>query len=135
MEQNVDRQSDTLRMFSPSESAIAHLCGAVKFATVSNECDDLVDWESFTGLHTYLRDTYPLLHKTLEREVVGKGSLLYRWPGKGRGMPFALLAHMDVVPIEHPENWKYDPFSGYYDGTFIWGRGSADMKCQMIAIL
>jgi Gly-Xaa carboxypeptidase len=31
------------------------------------------------------------------------------------------------------DRWTHPPFSGYYDGTFIWGRGSADDKCNVIA--
>lgn len=119
----------------PSASAIAHLCGAVRFATVSAQQDEDVAWSQFTGLHDYLEQTYPLIHRTLSREIVARGSLLYKWNGRGRGMPYALLAHMDVVPVSHPESWRYDPFGGIYDGEYILGRGAADMKCQMIAIM
>lgn len=31
--------------------------------------------------------------------------------------------------------WTYPPFSGYNDGTFIWGRGSEDDKSNLIAKL
>lgn len=31
--------------------------------------------------------------------------------------------------------WTHPPFSGHYDGKFIWGRGSADDKCNVIAKL
>ncbi len=119
----------------PSKAAIDHLCGIVKYATVSSEQDDMVDWGQFSGLHEYLKETYPLVHQTLTREIISKASLLYKWSGKGKGQPFALLAHMDVVPVEHPEAWKVPPFSGYFDGEYVWGRGSADMKCQLIAIM
>ncbi|MBD3227476.1 MAG: M20/M25/M40 family metallo-hydrolase [Candidatus Lokiarchaeota archaeon] len=42
-----------------------------------------------------------------------------------------LLSHLDVVPAD-PETWKYPPFSGYFDGSFIWGRGAID--CANITI-
>lgn len=31
--------------------------------------------------------------------------------------------------------WTYPPFSGHYDGKFIWGRGSEDDKSNLVAIL
>ena len=122
-------------LYQPSEAAIAHLCGAVQCATVSAEDEAQVNWQEFEKLHAFLETSYPLIHKTMEREVVARGSLLYRWKGRGQGKPYALLAHMDVVSIDHPEHWTVEPFCGTYDGTYVWGRGAADMKCQLIAIL
>lgn len=31
--------------------------------------------------------------------------------------------------------WTHPPFSGHFDGKFIWGRGASDCKNQLIAIL
>ena len=45
------------------------------------------------------------------------------------------MAHMDVVPIENPEDWTYPPFSGTIDDSYIWGRGAIDDKSSLIAIL
>lgn len=33
------------------------------------------------------------------------------------------------------DRWTYPPFSGYYDGEYIWGRGSEDDKSNLVAIL
>ncbi|KAH9987511.1 hypothetical protein BJV77DRAFT_1070480 [Russula vinacea] len=64
--------------------------------------------------------------------------LLYEWKGSDDTLkPLLLAAHQDVVPVE-PETvdqWEYPPYSGYYDGKFIWGRGSSDDKCGLIGIL
>lgn len=38
-----------------------------------------------------------------------------------------LLSHLDVVP-SNSESWKHDPFLGYIDDEFIWGRGALDTK-------
>lgn len=118
-------------------NAVDRLSKAVTFATVSDSDPGKVDWEQFSGFHAYLKEAYPLLHKTLHREVVGRASLLYHWKGKGKGKPFAFLAHMDVVPVtpETVHEWGYPPFSGHNDGEYIWGRGSADMKAQLISYL
>jgi Gly-Xaa carboxypeptidase len=47
------------------------------------------------------------------------------------------MAHSDVVPVtaSTTDTWTYEPFSGHYDGQYIWGRGSEDDKSNVIAIL
>lgn len=42
-----------------------------------------------------------------------------------------------VVPAPEStlDRWTYPPFSGHYDGEYIWGRGSEDDKSNLIAIL
>lgn len=44
---------------------------------------------------------------------------------------------MQVVPVPSStiDRWTYPPFSGHYDGTYIWGRGSEDDKSNLIAML
>ena len=43
----------------------------------------------------------------------------------------------DVVPVDPDtvEEWLYPPYSGHFDGERIWGRGTADDKNGLIAIL
>ena len=42
-----------------------------------------------------------------------------------------------VVPAPEStlDRWTYPPFSGHYDGEYVWGRGSEDDKSNLIAIL
>jgi Gly-Xaa carboxypeptidase len=42
-----------------------------------------------------------------------------------------------VVPAGESttDEWTHPPFSGHYDGEFIWGRGSEDDKSNLIAML
>jgi Gly-Xaa carboxypeptidase len=44
---------------------------------------------------------------------------------------------LQVVPAPEStaDRWTYPPFSGHYDGEYIWGRGSEDDKSNVIAIL
>jgi succinyl-diaminopimelate desuccinylase len=48
--------------------------------------------------------------------------------------PLLFCAHVDVVPAIR-EGWQYDPYVGHTDDTWVWGRGSTDMKGGCAAIL
>lgn len=37
-----------------------------------------------------------------------------------------IVSHLDVVNVS--DNWTKDPFSGEFDGEYLYGRGSQDMK-------
>ena len=39
------------------------------------------------------------------------------------------------APDSTANRWTHPPFSGHYDGDFIWGRGSEDDKSNLIAML
>lgn len=120
------------------ERAAKHLSGAIQIPTISYSDKNRVDWSQFEKFHKFLEESYPLLHKTLEREDIAEASLLYRWKGKNPDLePIALLSHQDVVPIEPGTegDWTHEPFSGYNDGEFIWGRGALDMKNHLICVM
>ncbi|MDD4569459.1 MAG: M20 family peptidase [Tepidanaerobacteraceae bacterium] len=113
-----------------------HLSDAVKFKTVSYSDSSIINWDEFLKLHKYLEETYPLVHSKLEMERVNDHSLLYRWPGSEKNKkPILLTCHMDVVPVEDETKWTYPPFNGDVAEGFVWGRGTLDVKVQMIAIL
>jgi carboxypeptidase PM20D1 len=64
--------------------------------------------------------------------------LLYKWKGTDDHLkPVLFNAHLDVVPVAEDtrSDWSVDPFKGEIKGGFIWGRGTLDMKNQLIAIL
>jgi len=44
---------------------------------------------------------------------------------------------LDVVPVnpETTDKWIHPPYSGHFDGERIWGRGTADDKNSLIAIM
>jgi len=91
-------------------------------------------WEAFGSFHDYLVQAFPLTY-VIDPSLKG---LLYEWKGSNDSLkPLLLAAHQDVVPVEPKtvELWKYPPYSGYYDGEFIWGRGSSDDKSGLIGIL
>lgn len=49
-------------------------------------------------------------------------------------LPIAVLAHQDVVPADE-DGWDVPPFSGEIKDNYVYGRGSQDMKSQLIACL
>ncbi len=123
------------------DAAAKRLSRGVQFPTISNQDRNDFDAKAFTDYHQFLKDSYPNVHKTLKREVLGDPrpfSLLYSWEGKDPSLPPALIyAHMDAVPVpeDSREQWKQDPFSGAIADGYIWGRGVLDDKCQVQAIL
>ena len=121
------------------DAAAERLAGGVRFPTISNEDRDDFDTEAFDGFHKYLEETFPNVHQTLTKEVLGDPrpySLLYTWEGKDPSLePVILMAHQDVVPIANPDAWSYDPFAGTIDQGYLWGRGSWDDKGMIFAIM
>ena len=95
-------------------------------------------------------------HEKLELEVVNVHNLVYTWRGSDSSLrPVLITGHQDVssvpngevslssnpvlqvVPISEDtlKDWTYPPFSGYFDGTYINGRGAHDCKNNVVAIL
>jgi succinyl-diaminopimelate desuccinylase len=58
------------------------------------------------------------------------------WSRKGTDKPvFCFAGHTDVVPTGPAEKWKYPPFEPTIDEGYIYGRGTADMKGSLAAML
>jgi Gly-Xaa carboxypeptidase len=122
--------------------AIKRLTGAVRIPTQSFDDMGKVGtdprWDTFYEFAEYLAKTFPLVHASLELEKINTHGLLYTWVGNDKNLkPNLLMAHQDVVPVADStvKQWTHPPFSGYFDGKYIWGRGSNDCKNQLIAIL
>ncbi|MCU1546023.1 MAG: acetylornithine deacetylase, partial [Homoserinimonas sp.] len=118
--------------------AIARLQELVRIPTVSHPDESQTQWSHFEHFIGVLPSLYPMLHATLEREVIGGYSLLYRWKGRSMEAPIVLMAHYDVVPASD-EGWKYPPFSATVTGDgnerLIWGRGTLDDKGSLVTVL
>jgi succinyl-diaminopimelate desuccinylase len=58
------------------------------------------------------------------------------WARRGRAGPALVFAgHTDVVPSGPPEQWDVDPFAATVQGDQLIGRGAADMKGSLAAMI
>lgn len=68
------------------------------------------------------------------RAAPDRANVLSRIKGRLDGKPVILLGHIDVVPAQR-EEWVCDPFAAEIKDGFIYGRGTIDMKAQVICQL
>jgi acetylornithine deacetylase/succinyl-diaminopimelate desuccinylase family protein len=72
--------------------------------------------------------------QTLEGEV-GRVNVIGRLRGSGDGEAICLSAHTDVVGVGDPTLWKHPPFEAELQDGALHGRGSADSKGQLAAMM
>ncbi|MCQ8876950.1 succinyl-diaminopimelate desuccinylase [Pseudoalteromonas shioyasakiensis] len=61
---------------------------------------------------------------------------LNTWARKGQQSPhFCFAGHTDVVPTGPEKNWQHPPFSGLIHDGMLHGRGAADMKGSLAAMI
>lgn len=116
--------------FEQNDRAVRALSLAIMQPTVSGG-----DPTPFKRLHTLLRQLFPRLFAHAACEVIGELSLLIHLPGRQSARPMVFLSHMDVVDAGDENRWTHAPYGGEIDGGYIYGRGAADMKGHMIALL
>ncbi len=119
------------------DGAAKRLSDVIQLETVSSD-HATFNHDPFKKLHKKLAEMYPLVHQKLKREIISDASLLFTWEGKQKDLnPILFAAHQDVVPADPStlDTWTYPPFSGEIADGFIWGRGTIDIKSQMMATL
>ena len=70
----------------------------------------------------------------IESLPFGKVSNLWAELGE-EGPLFVFAGHTDVVPAGPLEEWSFDPFTPTEHEDFLYGRGSADMKSSLAAMI
>jgi succinyl-diaminopimelate desuccinylase len=84
--------------------------------------DFIVSWGQKNGLEV-----------TLDQVLPGRPNVYITLKGRERGPTLLFNTHMDVVPAG--EGWDSDPFSGQLVGDQVFGRGAADTKGSLAAML
>ncbi|CED85268.1 carboxypeptidase s [Phaffia rhodozyma] len=96
-------------------------------------------WKEISRFNEFLDLEFPTVTEHLDLEIVNSFARLYTWKGTDPSLkPILLMAHMDVVPVPDAtvHRWTHPPFEGKMDKDgWIWGRGSADCKNTLLAIL
>ena len=100
-------------------------------ATVSVK--DSYDDTEFAKLRRVVEEDLPLLHQKAERTILSDDCWMYRIPGKDHSRRILLMSHHDVVPAE--EDWTMPAFEGIIRDGKVYGRGAADTKGSLCAIL
>ncbi|KAI0404471.1 peptidase family M20/M25/M40 [Xylaria palmicola] len=92
-------------------------------------------WEVFYTLHDKLKSRNRR-HRRMDRRTVNTLGLVYIINGTDSSLkPLLLAAHQDVVPVADASRWSFPPFSGHFDGRWLWGRGASDDKNSLTAFM
>ena len=99
---------------------------------------DLIRRESVTpddkGCQTMLAERLEPLGFTIE--WMNSGNVTNLWARRGKSSPLMVFAgHTDVVPTGDVNSWSNPPFSGRIVDGYIYGRGAADMKGGVAAMV
>lgn len=95
-------------------------------------------WDAHYAFDEFLEREFPLIYSTLTHTPINTHAHLYTLPGLNPSLqPILLMAHQDVVPVNPAtiRQWTFPPFEGRVDGGWVWGRGSADCKNQLLGIM
>ena len=86
------------------------------------------------GCQTLIAELLEQAGFTAERLKFGAVDNL--WARRGRAAPALVFAgHTDVVPSGPREQWEVDPFAATVQGDKLIGRGAADMKGSLAAMI
>jgi succinyl-diaminopimelate desuccinylase len=73
------------------------------------------------------------IESNIQEYEKGKGNIVLKIGEADRSI--LICGHLDTVPLGDKKNWDYDPLGAESVGGYIYGRGSADMKGGVAAIL
>ncbi len=99
---------------------------------------DLIRRRSITpeddGCQTLISE--PLAAAGFALEPMRYGAVQNLWARRGRAAPLVVFAgHTDVVPTGPLEAWRSDPFAPMIEDGLLYGRGAADMKGSLAAMV
>jgi succinyl-diaminopimelate desuccinylase len=69
-------------------------------------------------------------------ETIASGDVTNLWARRGTAQPLIVFAgHTDVVPTGPLDQWSSDPFTPTHRDGKLYGRGAADMKTSLAAMI
>src|SRR3954466_1856233 len=72
----------------------------------------------------------------VEWSYEGRPNVATRWRAAADGgRSLILQGHVDVVPVTPEHRWTRDPWGGEIAAGRMWGRGAADMKAGIAAMI
>ncbi len=90
-------------------------------------------------------DTWEIDHAAIARlpgygpvewSYEGRPNVAARWPAEAEGgRSLVFQGHVDVVPATPEGHWTHAPWAGDVAGGRMWGRGAADMKSGVAAMI
>lgn len=103
----------------------------LRCATVSVK--DSYDDTEFARLRAVVEEDFPLLHQMAERRLLSDDCWMYKIPGRDPSRNILLMSHHDVVAAD--TDWTMPAFDGIIRDGKVYGRGAADTKGSLCAIL
>ncbi len=94
---------------------------------------DSYDDTEFAKLREVVKEQFPLLHEKAQRYSFSDDCWVYKLPGTDASRNILLMSHHDVVAAD--TDWTREPFDGKMEDGKVWGRGAADTKGSLCAIL
>jgi len=111
------------------QETITHLQAMIRMNTSNPPGNEI-------GVARYLDSTLKAegIETHLFEPAPGRAALVARLKGNGSKQPVILMAHMDVVGVEH-DKWSVDPFGAVVKDGYLYGRGAIDDKGMLSANL
>ncbi len=101
-------------------------------------CRDMICLRSVTGEEKALAQMLAARMLALgfdESYVDDQGNVIGKIKGTGGGKTVLLDGHIDTVEVSDPSAWRHDPFAAQVEDGRIYGRGAADMKGALAAMI
>ena len=111
------------------QETITHLQAMIRMNTSNPPGNEI-------GVARYIDSTLRAdgIETQLFEPAPGRAALVARLKGNGSKRPVILMAHMDVVGVEH-DKWTVDPFAAVIKDGYLYGRGAIDDKGMLSANL